>query len=49
MTGPRFGVWTNVYVTWASAHHPDDPVDASWERNLALVRRAEELGYHSTP
>ncbi|MDF6100731.1 MULTISPECIES: hypothetical protein [Gordonia] len=49
MTGPRFGVWANVYGTWASAHHPDDPVDASWERNLALVRRAEELGYHSTP
>lgn len=48
MTGPRFGVWANVYGTWASAHHPADPVDASWERNLALVRRAEELGFHST-
>ncbi len=45
---PRFGVWANVYGTWASAHHPDDPVDASWERNLALVQRAEDLGYHST-
>lgn len=46
--GPRFGVWANVYGTWASAHHPDDPVDASWRRNLNLIQQAENLGYDST-
>ncbi|MEV4421358.1 LLM class flavin-dependent oxidoreductase [Patulibacter sp. NPDC049589] len=46
--GPRFGVWANVYGTWASAHHPEDPLDASWERNRALVLQAEELGFDST-
>ena len=46
--GPRFGVWANVYGTWASHHHPQDPVDASWERNRALVLEAEELGFDST-
>ena len=37
--GPKFGVWANVYGTWASAHHPDDPVDASWRRNLNLIQQ----------
>ncbi|GAC68705.1 LLM class flavin-dependent oxidoreductase [Gordonia soli] len=46
--GPRFGIWANVYGTWASAFHPDDPLDASWERNLAQVQLAERLGFHST-
>ncbi len=45
---PRFGVWANVYGTWASRHHPDDPPDASWERNRRLVQEAEELGFTST-
>ena len=45
---PRFGVWTPVYGTWASLHHPDDPVDASWERSKRLILEAEELGYEST-
>ena len=44
----RFGVWTNVYGSWASRHHPDDPVDASWERNRHLVLEAERLGFEST-
>jgi alkanesulfonate monooxygenase len=45
---PRFGVWTSVHGTWASFHHPEDPVDSSWERNKAYILRAEELGYDST-
>src|SRR3984885_10149651 len=44
----RFGVWTIVGGTWASAHHPDDPPDASWERNRALILEAERLGFDST-
>ncbi|MDL9936864.1 LLM class flavin-dependent oxidoreductase [Gordonia sp. ABSL1-1] len=47
-SGPRFGVWANVYGTWASAHHPEDPVDASWERNREQILLAERLGYDST-
>ena len=45
---PRFGVWTSVHGTWASFHHPDDPVDASWERNKKVALLAEDLGYDST-
>jgi alkanesulfonate monooxygenase len=45
---PRFGVWANVYGTWASLHHPEDPVDASWDRNRRLIREAEALGFDST-
>jgi alkanesulfonate monooxygenase len=48
MSTPRFGVWANVYGTWASHQHPADPVDASWQRNRRLVTQAEELGYDST-
>ena len=46
--GPRFGVWANVYGSWAALRHPDDPLDASWERNKRLVLLAEELGFDST-
>lgn len=46
--GPRFGVWCMVYGSWASYHHPRDPVDASWERNRDQILEAEELGYDST-
>lgn len=45
---PRFGVWCMVYGSWASYHHPQDPVDASWERNRRQILEAEELGYDST-
>lgn len=45
---PRFGVWTIVYGTWASRHHPADPPDASWERNRRLIQQAEALGFAST-
>jgi len=37
-----------VYGAWASLHHPEDPVDASWERNKKLVLEAEALGFDST-
>lgn len=45
---PRFGVWALVSGSWASTHHPNDPVDASWERNKAQILEAEELGYDAT-
>jgi alkanesulfonate monooxygenase len=45
---PRFDVWANVYGTWASLQHPEDPLDASWERNKRRILLAEELGFDST-
>jgi alkanesulfonate monooxygenase len=45
---PRFGIWSLVYGSWASRHHPEDPPDASWERNKRLVLEAEALGFEST-
>lgn len=45
---PRFGVWANVNGSWASFHHPEDPPDASWLRNKALVLEAEALGFATT-
>lgn len=44
----RFGVWANVHGSWASFHHPEDPVDASWERNKRQILEAEQLGYDAT-
>lgn len=44
----RFGVWALTGGSWASRHHPDDPPDASWERNKRQVLEAERLGYHTT-
>jgi alkanesulfonate monooxygenase len=44
----RFGVWAMTHGSWASKHHPEDPPDASWERNLRQILLAEELGYDST-
>lgn len=46
--GPRFGVWALIGGTWASHHHPDDPPDASWERNKRQILEAEALGYDTT-
>lgn len=45
---PRFGIWTQVYGASGSFFHPDDPPDASWERNRRLVQEAEALGFEST-
>lgn len=46
--GPRFGVWALNPGTWASINHPDDPVDASWERVRNQIVSAEKLGYDAT-
>lgn len=48
MRAPRFGLWTLVSGATGSLFHPDDPPDASWERNRALISQAEALGYDST-
>jgi alkanesulfonate monooxygenase len=45
---PRFGIWTQVYGASGSFFHPQDPPDASWERNKRLVLEAEALGFEST-
>jgi alkanesulfonate monooxygenase len=48
MPGPRFGIWALVSGATGSLFHPDDPPDASWERNRRLVTQAEALGFDST-
>ncbi|MGE0415942.1 MAG: LLM class flavin-dependent oxidoreductase [Acetobacteraceae bacterium] len=50
MTSPpiRFGVWALVHGSRAALQDPDEPYDASWERNRALILAAERLGYDST-
>src|SRR5271155_2892707 len=48
MAAPRFGIWAVVSGATGSLFHPDDPPDASWERNKRLVLEAEALGYEST-
>jgi alkanesulfonate monooxygenase len=45
---PRFGIWALVSGATGSLFHPDDPPDASWERNRRLILRAEALGFDST-
>jgi alkanesulfonate monooxygenase len=44
---PRFGIWAAVHGSRASHHDPDEPDDASWGRNRALVLEAEALGFDS--
>jgi alkanesulfonate monooxygenase len=44
----RFGVWALVHGSRAALQDPEEPYDASWERNLALVQEAERLGFDST-
>ncbi|MGZ5872074.1 MAG: LLM class flavin-dependent oxidoreductase [Bradyrhizobium sp.] len=44
----RFGVWAPVHGPRAAHHDPEEPYDASWERNRKLVLEAEALGYDST-
>jgi alkanesulfonate monooxygenase len=44
----RFGIWALVHGSRGALQDPDEPYDASWERNLALVREAEDLGFDST-
>jgi alkanesulfonate monooxygenase len=46
-SSPRFGVWALVHGSRAALQDPDEPYDASWVRNKALVLEAERLGYDS--
>ena len=48
MPSPRFGIWALVSGATGSLFHPQDPPDASWERNKRLVLEAEALGFDST-
>ncbi|WP_133645610.1 LLM class flavin-dependent oxidoreductase [Paraburkholderia flava] len=43
----RFGIWALVHGSRAALQDPDEPYDASWARNRALVLEAERLGYDS--
>jgi alkanesulfonate monooxygenase len=43
----RFGVWALVHGSRAALQDPEEPYDASWTRNKALVLEAERLGYDS--
>lgn len=40
---PRFGIWAAVHGSRAAHHDPDEPDDARWTRNRALVLEAEAL------
>ncbi|WP_428488455.1 LLM class flavin-dependent oxidoreductase [Rhodopila sp.] len=44
----RFGIWALVHGSRGALQDPDEPYDASWERNQALVLEAERLGFDST-
>jgi len=44
----RFGIWALVHGPRGAHHDPEEPYDASWERNRDLVLEAESLGYDST-
>jgi alkanesulfonate monooxygenase len=44
----RFGIWALVHGSRGALQDPDEPYDASWARNLALVQQAEALGFDST-
>jgi alkanesulfonate monooxygenase len=50
MTPPpiRFGIWALVHGSRAALQDPDEPYDASWDRNLRLILEAEALGFDST-
>jgi alkanesulfonate monooxygenase len=45
---PRFGVWALVHGSRGTFHDPEEPFDASWDRNRRLVLEAEALGFEST-
>src|SRR3569833_594523 len=44
----RFGVWALVHGSRAALKDPEEPYDASWDRNRRLVLEAEALGFDST-
>ena len=41
----RFGIWALVHGNRAALHDPEEPYDASWDRNRKLILEAEQLGY----
>jgi alkanesulfonate monooxygenase len=41
----RFGIWALVHGSRGAHGDPQEPYDASWERNRALVLEAERLGF----
>lgn len=45
---PRFGIWALVHGSRAARQDPEEPFDASWARNRALVLEAEALGFETT-
>ena len=47
-TSIRFGVWALVHGSRAALQDPDEPYDASWDRNRRLIQQAETLGFDST-
>jgi alkanesulfonate monooxygenase len=44
----RLGIWALVHGNRAALSDPEEPYDASWERNRSLVLEAEALGYDCT-
>jgi alkanesulfonate monooxygenase len=44
----RVGIWALVHGNRAAMNDPEEPYDASWERNRRLVLEAEALGYDCT-
>ena len=44
----RYGIWGLVHGSRAAYGDPEEPYDASWERNRDLVLEAEKLGYDLT-
>ncbi|MGV6876315.1 LLM class flavin-dependent oxidoreductase [Pseudochelatococcus sp. B33] len=45
--GIRFGVWAPVHGPRAALNDPQEPFNASWEHNKAVVLEAEDLGFDS--
>ena len=41
----RFGIWALVHGSRAALQDPDEPYDASWERNRSLVLKAEATNF----
>lgn len=48
VSDPRFGIWALVHGSRGALQDPDEPLDASWDRNRRLIIEAERLGYDST-
>jgi alkanesulfonate monooxygenase len=44
----RLGIWALVHGNRAALTDPEEPYDASWERNRRLILEAEQLGFDCT-